>query len=276
MDIRGKTAIITGSGTGIGRALAVEFAKNGAKVVCCGRRIQKIRETADIINRQEGEAIAVKADVTNKGEVEQLVEAALDKFSTVDILFNNAGSFKAIGGVWETDPDEWWHDVSVNLRGVMLCCQQVLKVMIKKNSGVIINMNGGGAASPLPGGSAYGSSKAALMRFTETLARELEGEGYGIFVFGMGPGLVDTEMTRLQAESPLGMRWIPSTGECLRHGKTYKPEKCAAASIELVKIASRQLNGRNFSADTNFKAVERDLAKIVEEDLFVLRMRQRN
>lgn len=274
MEIKGKVAIITGAGTGIGRAIAIEFAKSGISVVCCGRRMEKIQETASIIKENGGKAIAVKTDVTKLEDVNNLVSETIRTFGSIDILFNNAGSFQTIGGLWEVDPEKWWQDVEVNLKGVMLCCYAVLPHMMKKNSGIIINMNGGGATVPLPGGSAYGCSKAAVMRFTETLAKELERVGSGVIVFGIGPGLVRTEMTELQAISEAGQRWIPSTKESFEKGRVNPPELCAKTAIELIKIACPEINGRNFSAGQDIQELQKQLSRIKEEDLFVLRFKK--
>ncbi|HOL22577.1 MAG TPA: SDR family oxidoreductase [bacterium] len=274
MKIKGKVAIITGAGTGIGRAIAVEFAKNGISVVCCGRRIEKLDETVSIIKENGGRALAVKADITKLEEVKNLVSETLKTFGSIDILFNNAGSFQTIGGLWEIDPEQWWKDVEVNLKGLMLCCWAVLPHMMKKNSGIIINMNGGGATFPLPGGSAYGCSKAAVMRFTETLAKELERAGSSIIVFGIGPGLVKTEMTEFQVLSEQGRKWIPSTKECFEKGQVNPPELCARTAIELIKIACPEINGRNFGAGQNIQELQKQLSKIKENDLYVMRFKK--
>ncbi|MCM8761737.1 MAG: SDR family oxidoreductase [Candidatus Omnitrophica bacterium] len=274
MDINGKVAIITGSGTGIGRAIAIEFAKNGASVVCCGRRLEKIQETVSIIKNLGGIAIAVKTDITKLEEVKNLGSETLKTFGSIDILFNNAGSFQTIGGLWEIEPEKWWKDVEVNLKGLMLCCWAVLPHMMKKNSGIIINMNGGGATFPLPGGSAYGCSKAAVMRLTETLAKELEMVGSGVIVFGIGPGLVRTEMTEFQVISEQGRKWIPSTKECFEKGKVNPPELCAKTAIELIKISCPEINGRNFGAGENIQELKRNLLKIKEDDLLVMRFKK--
>jgi len=275
MEIEGKTAIITGAGTGIGRATAIEFAKNGAYVVCCGRRMEKLQETVSIIKATGGRAIAVRTDITKLEDVKNLVSEALKTSGSIDILFNNAGSFQAIGGLWEVAPEMWWHDVEVNLKGLMLCCWTVLPHMMKKNSGIIINMNGGGATYPLPGGSAYGCSKAAVMRLTETLAKELEKVGSNVIVFGIGPGLVKTEMTEFQVISEQGRKWIPSTQECFEKGKVNPPELCAKTAIELIKIASPELNGRNFGAGQDIQEIQKQLSKIKEEDLYVMRFKSK-
>ncbi|MCM8830164.1 MAG: SDR family oxidoreductase [Candidatus Omnitrophica bacterium] len=274
MDIDGKVAIITGSGTGIGRAIAIEFAKNGASVVCCGRRLEKIQETVSIIKNFGGRAIAVKTDITKLEEVKNLVYETLKTFGSIDILFNNAGSFQTIGGLWEIDPEEWWKDVEINLKGLMFCCWAVLPYMMEKNSGIIINMNGGGATFPLPGGSAYGCSKAAVMRLTETLAKELEKVGSNVIVFGIGPGLVKTEMTELQVISEKGRKWIPSTKECFEKGQVNSLELCAKTAMELIKISCPEINGRNFAAGQDINELQKQLLKIKEDDLLVMRFKK--
>ena len=273
MELKNKIAIVTGSGTGIGRTIAVEFAKEKAMVVCCGRRMEKLQETISIIEKEGGKGIAVKTDVTNPAEVKNLVSKTLKEFGGIDILFNNAGSFRTIGGLWEVDPEEWWQDVTINLRGVMLCCYAVLPYMMKQNSGIIINMNGGGATSYLTGGSAYACSKAAVMRLTENLEKELQHEGSNVFVFGMGPGLVKTEMTELQAKSEQGRKWIPSTGECFEKGNVRLPEECARTTIELIRVACSELNGRNFGAGQDFSKILERLPEIQKNDLYLLRFK---
>ncbi len=273
MELKNRTAIVTGSGTGIGRAIAVEFAKNNARVVCCGRRMEKIQETVNIIKKQGGRALAIKTDVTSPSEVKNLVSETVKRFGGIDVLFNNAGSFHTIGALWEIDPEQWWEDVKVNLRGVMLCCHMVLPYMIKQNSGIIINMNGGGATTYLTGGSAYASSKAAVMRLTENLAKELEHEKSNVLVFGMGPGLVRTEMTELQAKTAQGQKWIPSTLEFFKMGKTRNPEDCAKTTVELIKNACPELNGRNFGVGQNFSDIIKRLPEIRKNDLYVMRFK---
>lgn len=271
MDIKNKTAIVTGSGSGIGRALAIEFAKQQANVVCTARREDKINETVQIIRQAGGNAVAVKADVTVAEDVQKVVSAALETYGQIDVLFNNAGSFNALGAIWEVDPAEWWHDVTVNMLGPMLFMHAVLPHMMKRDTGIIINMNGGGATVPLNGGSGYGSSKAGLLRMTDTLAVELEKTGSSVLVFAMGPGFVKTEMTMLQIENPMGVKWIPSSKEAMDAGLTSPPEACAEATMQLIQIACPELSGRIFGVGTDFEDVKRRAKEIKEKDLFVMR-----
>lgn len=248
MKIENRTVIVTGSGSGIGRALAVEFAAHGAKVVCCARRKNRIEETVDIIEKNGGKAIAIQTDITIHQQVKNMVETARKHFGPIDILFNNAGRFKSIAGVYEVDPENWWEDVKVNLYGSLLTIREVLPEMIERDEGIIINMNGG---RPV-GGSGYACGKAGLMELTRILAEELKLMGSSVMVFSAGPGLVRTEMTELQANTPAGIKWIPSTKESFERGKVRKPEDIAKATMKLIEVASPKASGKNFGPDTDF------------------------
>jgi len=273
MELQGKTAIVTGAGRGIGRAIAVEFARQGANVVCAARSQAEVIETAALAQKEGVQARAIPTDVTDRDQVENLVSQTLAEFGQIDVLFNNAGRFHAIGAVWEVDPADWWKDVTVNVFGPILCCRAVLPLMLARNEGVILNMSGGGAGAPFAGGSGYGSSKAALLRFTDTLAKELEAVNSSVLVFSMGPGLVHTKMTQYQADNPQAQRWLPRVVEMLETGKHRPPEDCAKATVELLRIACPELNGRSFGVSTNFDEIGGHLREIHENDLHVLRMR---
>jgi len=273
MDVNGKTVIVTGSGTGVGRGIAIECARQGANVVCCARRKEKLDQTVGIIEKAGSSAIAVQTDITDQQQVDKMVAETLKKFGAIDVLINNAGSFCSIGGLWEVDPGQWWHDVTVNLLGPMLCCRAVLPHMMKRDQGVIINMNGGGSAGPFPGGTGYSCSKAALMRLTDGLAGEMERVGSSVMVLAIGPGLVRTEMTEFQVESDQGKKWIPSTADCFESGNLKTPEDCGKAIIQLLRIARPELNGRIFHAVMDFDEIDRRAAEIKNNDLYVIRMR---
>lgn len=248
MEIKGKTVIVTGSGSGIGRALAIEFAHNGAKVVCCGRRKNKLDETVALIKDEGGQAIAIPTDITKHNQVTRMIEIANNKFGDIDILFNNAGSFQSIAGVYEVDPTLWWKDVTVNLYGCLLIIREVLPQMISRNEGIIINMDGG---RPV-GGSGYACGKAGLMELTRTLAQELRIMKSSVMVFSAGPGLVRTEMTELQANTDAGQKWIPSTKELFDTGNVRKPEEIAKATTRMIEVATVESSGKAYGPDTNF------------------------
>jgi len=272
MDLNNKTVIVTGSGSGIGRAIAIEFAKVNCNVVCVARRMDAINETVEMIKSNGGSAIAVKADITNEGDLDNVVNITLKEYKQIDILINNAGSFNTIGAIWEVESKSWWQDVTINLLGTMLTTKTVLKEMMKKDSGIIINMNGGGALGPLPGGSGYGVSKAAVLRLTDTLAGELKTINSNIITFAIGPGLVRTEMTELQANTPMGQKWLAGTGECFETGDYLRePYEVGQKMIELSQIASTDLSGRIFDVDTNVEEILNNLKEIKEKDKYTMR-----
>ena len=240
MNIKDKVAVITGSGRGIGRALAIEFARNGASVVCCARTEEDINETASLIKKEGGVCLSIQTDVSDKHQVKNLVDRTIEQFGRIDVLFNNAARIPVINGLWEVDPDLWWEELAVNLRGPMLCCNAVLPHMMKRNEGVIINMSGG---SQIPGRTSYSCSKVAVNRLTELLAKELKTAGSDVIVFGMSPGLVKTKRTLVEAQSPEGIFWNPDTKKQFESGGDRPPEDCAKATIMVLKNAGPEISG---------------------------------
>ena len=209
--LKGRVAIITGGGQGIGRTVATTFAGEGARVVIADLRLEAARQAAEEVERRGGEALAVQTNVTDAGDVERMVVATLERFGQVDILVNNAGIFSFYST--ETCPaGEWDRIFGVNVKGVFLCSRAVMGPMRSRKSGVIINISslaaktGGLSASP-----PYSASKAAVACYTWSLAKELAPH---IRVNAVAPGIIDTEMTKnhpaeLVARTPLGRKGSP-------------------------------------------------------------------
>jgi 3-oxoacyl-[acyl-carrier protein] reductase len=250
--LQNQVAFVTGAGSGIGRAIALELARHGARVACCGRRRERLEETQRLIEAEGGATLAVAADITEREQVQRAVATTREQLGAIDILFNNAGSFQSIAGVHEAAPDVWWRDVEVNLKGAFLLIREVLPPMMARDRGVIINMDGG---RPV-GGSSYACGKAGLMELTRVLANELEMQNSNVLVYGAGPGLVRTEMTELQAASEAGRRWIPSTHESFESGKLRAPAEVARATIELLRVAAPHNRGRSYGPDTDFSTFQ--------------------
>lgn len=290
--LRDRTAIVTGAGSGVGRQLALAFACEGARVACVGRRAATLEETAAQIRAAGGEGYALAADITDPAQVQGMTAAVMARHGSIDLLFNNAGSFRSIGPLWEADPETWWNDVTVNLRGAMLCCHAVLPHMMARRRGVILNMDGGGGGcgpdivacrlglpdtprfnGPNVAGSAYGASKAALMRLTEGLARELELAGSPVLVLGFNPGFVRTAMTEGIAAAPAGAQWQPFVARLLAGQADRPASDCADATLRLLRVVGPELNGCVFDVDTDFAAVARERYRLRSDELYVMRLR---
>ena len=149
--------------------------------------------------------MGIQLDVTDGPAVEAMVARVERDLGPVDLLVNNAGHLGAIGPLWEVDPEEWWRVWEVNVRGVMLCARAVLPSMVARRRGRIVNVSSGSVLGPLPNFSAYPVAKTAVVRLTEHLAADTQ--DYGIGVFAITPGLVDTPLARLTWESPAGRQW---------------------------------------------------------------------
>jgi len=273
--LEGQIAIVTGGGRGIGRGIATVLAGRGASVVVTARSRGQISETEKIIRDAGGSACAIAADVTDEKDVANLVAETVKQFGKIDILVNNAGSFCWIGPLWEAETERWWRDVTVNLKGVYLCCRHVIPEMIKQGEGVIINLSGGGASSYLLYGSSYASSKAAVLRLTENCARELKDQGHeNIVMYASGPGLVYTEMTRYQAESPEGQKYIPGTKEFFDKDDkevVRKPEECGYVCAWLAEHRPAEFSGRSFGVGDDFDKLLSQKEQIIKQDLRFLR-----
>lgn len=261
--------IVTGAGRGIGRAIALELAGGGHSVAIASRTKAQVDAVAEEISAAGGQVVAVPTDVTDEKQVQALVDRTTDAFGRIDAVVNNAGSFRTIGPTWETDTDSFWGDITVNVRGPYLVCKAVIPRMLEAGSGTVINMIGGGTGTPFPYGNAYGTSKAALMRFTESLAAELK--DHAISVFATGPGLVRTEMTEYQVVTEAGKRWLPRITDLFNQGADRPPEDAARLIRSLVEGEFFALTGRRFGPDDDPNALLAEAERIVEHDLRTLR-----
>jgi 3-oxoacyl-[acyl-carrier protein] reductase len=186
-DLTGQVAVVTGGGRGIGAGIARELAGAGARVAVAARTREQVEEVA----REIG-GLGLEVDVTDRAAVERMVDDTERELGPIDLLVANAGIGNQGSATWEVDPAAWWHIVEVNLLGVHLCCRAVIPKMLARGNGRIVITGSGAAYLPGSAHTAYPSSKAAVCRYGETLANELEGR---IPVFFFSPGLVKTEMT---------------------------------------------------------------------------------
>ncbi len=197
----GQVAWVTGAGRGIGRAVAVALAEQGAAVALVSRTQNEVEQVAQEIRSRGGKVIASLLDVSNWDMVnwtEQQIEATL---GPIDILVNNAGVLEPLGKLWETDAEQAGRLFDINLSGAYYCMRAVLPGMVKHNKGVIVNVSSGAAISVDQGWSVYAASKAGLDQLTRTAAIDLKDAA--IRVYSLHPGLVDTQMqATLRAATP--------------------------------------------------------------------------
>lgn len=191
--LNNKVAIVTGAGSGIGRAIAIELAKEGADLVICGRTMSKLEEVASEIRATGRSCLAIQTDVSVRKDVENMVKQTVNKFKTIDILVNNAAVIKR-AHIPEITEKDWDDLINVNLKGVFLCMQEVAKYMISKKNGNIINISSiSGRGGGLKAGPAYCASKAGVVGLTQAAAWDLG--PHGINVNSIAPGLIITPMS---------------------------------------------------------------------------------
>ncbi len=191
----GRVAIITGANQGLGLEIARAYAQAGARLTICARDAgllasahEELQQTAT--DRSDVEAMS--ADVTDAGAVQAVVDRTLARFGRVDVLVNNAGVYGPMGAIEDVAWTDWVRAVEINIYGSVLPCRVVLPHFKAQRSGKIVQISGGGATNPLPRISAYAASKAAIVRFAESLA--LEVKEYGIDVNAIAPGALNTRM----------------------------------------------------------------------------------
>jgi NAD(P)-dependent dehydrogenase (short-subunit alcohol dehydrogenase family) len=228
--LEGKAAIVTGAGSGIGRAISLGFAAEGASVTAADINAG----AASAVAREIGDAaLAVACDVADSVQVEAMVAATIERFGRVDILINNAG--RARGGPVARMSEEDWDTVfATNVRGTFLCSRAVLGHMVPQRSGVIVNTASGLGLQPRPYVAAYGASKAAVIHFTETLA--LEVARYGIRVNAFTPGVTDTPFWRqFQTQEQIDAAYAA--------GEVGQPEDMVPTVVFLCSDAAREISG---------------------------------
>jgi len=255
--LEGRAAIVTGASRGIGRATALAFAREGAKVVVnYHRERSKAEEVVEKVEELKGTGFIFQADVSNPAAVRSMVEKTIEEFAGVDILVNNAGVLMGAGSLLELDMDEFDPMWDVNVKGVLHCTRAVAPHMMKKRYGKVMNITsvaGIGTAS-LPGNMLYSSTKAAVINLTKRFALEL-GQ-YGINVNAVAPGLIWTDMGR-------GVRGTGETSESFARsrkdrrvlGRIGEPQDVANTVLFLVSDEASFITGQVISVDgglTNF------------------------
>jgi NAD(P)-dependent dehydrogenase (short-subunit alcohol dehydrogenase family) len=194
-DLSGRNAIVTGASQGLGLAIARAYIEAGASVAICARDESSLMAARDELRSFAGDAqkiVVQRTDVANEAEVSRFVALALTELGRIDVLVNNAGVYGPLGSIDEIDWPAWVRAIEINLMGSVLFCRALLPHFKQNRSGKIIQLSGGGATNPLPRISAYAASKAAIVRFAETLAEEVR--DFGIDVNSIAPGALNTRL----------------------------------------------------------------------------------
>jgi NAD(P)-dependent dehydrogenase (short-subunit alcohol dehydrogenase family) len=271
MMLKDKIAIVTGAGRGIGKAIALAYAHEGANVIVISRTLSHVEETAKQIHSAGKYATAMAVDVSNVGEMESAISSVVRKLGQVDILVNAAGIQGPIGPVVDNDVNHWIQTVQVNLIGTFLCIRAVLPTMIERKSGKIINFSGGGATSPRPYFTAYAASKGAVVHFTESLAEELK--EHNVQVNAIAPGAVNTNMLDevLKSGSLAGEQEVKKAQEQLEKGGTPLAKPVGLA-LFLASDDSNGLSGKLISAVwDDWQDMAGKVNEIMSSDIYTLR-----
>ncbi len=255
MKIEGQVAIVTGAGQGIGRAVALTLAREGATVVVNDIDLEKAEKVAEEVSAQGGQALPVQADVSKAKDVDILVKKALDSYKRVDILVNNAGVAK-MTRLLELTEAEWDRTMNINIKGQFLCSKAVIAQMIKQERGKIVNIASLAAHIGAPGLAAYGASKGGVVQLTKALAVELG--KYNIMVNAVSPGLTMTDLIKSAVKDRPdfieGIDRIP-----LR--RAAEPEDIANAVLFLASSESDYITGQVIIVDGGLMAIHPRMVK---------------
>ena len=264
-----RSALITGGGRGLGRAIALGLSRPGTRIGLVARTSDELEETAAAVRELGGEARGFVADV-----LDTALKRAIDRFADwaggLDTLVCAAGRLRGIGPLSAAD-DGWWGDIETALRGVPRSILLALPLLRRSSAATISVLVGPGHASEFAFASGYAAAQAGLARLVEGLHAELKPEG--IRIYAVNPGLVPTAMVQHLLESPEGRRWLPGITEAFAEGKEVAPEVVASMVAWLAEARPAELSGRVVPALATPEILETRLARIQAEDLLKLRLR---
>jgi len=249
LNFDGRTAVITGAASGMGRATAIAFAKAGANVLLADVTDEAGHEAVKLISSARGTALYRHTDVSSEAAVRSLAESALEAFGSIDIWVNNAATLGVSAAIGKQRAENLEHVLAVNVKGTVFGMKHALSVMTGKKSGVIVNVSSvQGFRVAYPGMAFYAASKAAVVSLTKSAA--LEYGSKGIRVVGIAPGPIDTPMLR----STAGTDWPPAIVDVTPLGRVGEPEEVANAILWLCSDEASYITGATLPVDGGFLA----------------------
>ena len=271
----GKIAIITGSSQGLGLEIARKFVLSGADIMMCardGKRLETAKDEMEKLSNKTQKVLSLVADISLKKDVEIVVDETIKNLGGCHILVNNAGVYGPKNKIETTNWEDWVKTIEINLFGSILMCRALIKHFKKQNYGKIIQLSGGGATNPLPNLSAYAVSKVAIVRFCETLAKELNGTG--IDVNAIAPGALNTRMLDeiLKAgQEKVGKSFYKKSLEQKKNGGTSM-QKGSELALFLASNASDGITAKLISAIwDNWKNWPSHLNDLSSTDVYTIR-----
>lgn len=251
MSLEGRVAVITGAGSGIGRATALRFAKDGARIAAVGRTEEELREAVEEVEAAGGEGIALTADISKPGELRAAVDRLMDRWGRIDHVFANAG----VNGVWapieELEPDEWEQTIAINLSGTFYTLKYTVPHLKKQGGSIVVNASVNGTrVFSNTGATAYASTKAAQVAMTKMLALELARDGIRINV--ICPGAIDTAIQDNTEQRDTAQEGVPVNfpeGWHPLRGEPGSSEDVAQLVHFLASDAARHITGTEIWID---------------------------
>ena len=245
LSLEGKIALVTGGGTGIGRAIALEFAQAGANLALSGRRLEPLVEVVQEIKKLGQEAIAVPTDVSQKIEVDALITKVNNDLGDIDILVNNAANGGSGPSLLDSDEQRWDEIIDTNLKSVYLCCHAAGQAMIKRGSGNIINISSIASLRASEGARIYGIAKAGMNFLTRGLAMDMA--PHNVRVNCIAPGAVQTDMLAVDVgDKPENWEQL---GSFIPLGRVGQPIDIAATALFLASDAAKYVTAQIIAVD---------------------------
>lgn len=245
VDLSGRVAVVTGAGSGVGRALTCLLAGAGATVVAAGRREAACADTASLAGSDGGRVYPFVADVADAATLQQLLVFCEEVAGGPDIVVGSAGVLPPAGLTWEVEPDEWAANVQANLVGAFNTARTFLRGMVERDRGVLVLVSSVAARLATPGWGAYAAAKAGVDQLVRTVQAELDARGSSVSVYALYPGVVDTPMQELvRSFSPEEFPNVEAFRRMHEKGRLRPPEQPASLALWLAAGRAPDLRGQ--------------------------------